>query len=266
MHDLLCKYRRLIASAPSRKWVVGGLFSMKLTTISLAFLAVPLIACSGDPLEPGEGSDPGAGTNTLFVEGSANAEARNPNAKVSTDFTTEFSVRVQLNGQDVATGAMVTVQSLNASTTLTFDTGGGGRWRGTAANYDESYRLDVVSGTDKVTGVIVDGPSLHYFTAPMQGASLDSTMMIPVTWARDEGAETASIRVGDLDRLTIEDTGTYNLPPNTLRSEKDKTRENTIELRRSNHIAPAGAIAGSNFQVSISNELEVVALVNPNAP
>jgi hypothetical protein len=239
---------------------------MKLTTISLAFLAVPLIvACSNDPLEPGEGNDPGAGTSTLLVEGNATAEARMPNAKVSTDFTTEFSVHIQLNGQDVVTGATVTVQSLNAMTTLTFNmgAGNGGRWEGMAANYDESYRLDVVSGADKVTGVIVDGPSIHSFTAPMEGAALDSTMMIPVKWDREEAAETATIRVGDLDRLTIDDNGTYNLPPNTLRAEKDKTRENTIELRRSNHVVPGGAVAGSSFSVSIENDLDVIALANP---
>lgn len=239
---------------------------MKLTTISLALLAVPLIACSNDPLEPGEGSDPGAGTNTLSIEGSATASARNPNAKLATDFTTEFSVHIQLNGQDVTTGANVMVSSLNASTTLTFNQNGGGnggRWEGTAANYDESYQLDVVSGADKVTGVIVDGPTIHTFTAPMQGASLDSTMMIPVTWDRGEAAETASIRVGDLDRLTIEDSGTYPLPPNTLRAEKDKTRENSIELRRSNHVVPSGAVAGSSFQVTVENDLDVIALANP---
>jgi hypothetical protein len=247
----------------SRKWVVGGLFFMKLTTISLALLSIPLVACSNDPLEPGEGSDPGAGTNTLLVEGNASAEARVPNAKLASDFTTDFSVRVQLNGQDVTTGATVTVQSLNVNVTLTFSPDNGGRWIGTAAGYDESYRLDVISGADKVTGVIVDGPTIHTFTAPMQGASLDSTLAIPVTWDRGEEAQNATIKTENIDRLTIPDSGTYMLPPNALKAEKDKTKENTIELRRSNRVVPAGAVGGSSFSVSVENDLDVIALANP---
>jgi hypothetical protein len=234
---------------------------MKLTTISLAFIAVPLVACSNDPLEPGEGSDPGVGTNTLLVEGSASAEPRLPNATLAADFSTSFSVHIQLNGQDITQGAEVTISSLHVSVVLTLD--GNNRWTGTAAGYDESYRLDVVSGADKVTGVIVDGPDIHRFTAPMAGASLDSTMMVPVTWDRAEGADVATIRTENIDRLTIADNGTYTMPPDSLKAEKDKTRENRIEIRRTNRIAPGGGIGGSNFQVSVENDLDVIALANP---
>ena len=234
---------------------------MKLFITSLALVSVPLIACSNDPLEPGSGDEAGAGTNTLFVEGSANAEANNANARNSTDFTTEFNIRVQLNGQDLLGTAMVTIESLKVKTTLTFDQNG--RWRGTASGYDESYRLDIVSGNDKVTGVIVDGPDIHTMDAPTQGAALDSTMPIDVKWGRGEQADECSIDVGHIDRLTIADNGKYTLPPGSLDAEKDKTKENNIEIRRTNHIAPAGAIGGSNFQVSIRNDIDVLALANP---
>ena len=58
-------------------------------------------ACSSDPLDPGAGSDPGGGTNTLLVDGHATAEPRFANAKLETDFDTEFSVRVTLNNNEV---------------------------------------------------------------------------------------------------------------------------------------------------------------------
>src|ERR1041385_1154239 len=161
---------------------------MKLQIASLALLAVPLIACSHDPLDPGQGSDPGTGTGTLFVEGTASAEPHVANAHLAADFSTDFSIRLQLNGQNVTTGATVTVESLNVNVTLTFNPDNGGRWVGTAAGYDESYRLDVVSGTDKIPGVIVDGPTIHTITAPTAGASLDSTTMIDVKWDRDDAA------------------------------------------------------------------------------
>jgi hypothetical protein len=239
---------------------------MKLTTISLALLSIPLVACSHDPLEPGQGSDPGAGTGTLFVEGNASAEPHLPSAKLPGDFSTDFSVRLQLNGAPVTAGAMVTVQSLNVNVVLTYNPDNGGRWEGTAAGYDESYRLDVVSGADKVTGVIVDGPDIHTMAAPMQGASLDSTMPIDVLWDRGEAADVATLDVGHIDRLTIADNGKYTLPPSSLDAEKDKTKENQIEIRRSNRVTPAGAIGGSSFSVSIRNNVDVLALANPNLP
>ncbi|HUS28624.1 MAG TPA: hypothetical protein VMZ53_08945, partial [Kofleriaceae bacterium] len=80
---------------------------------------------------------------------------------------------------------------------------------------------------------------------------------------RGEGADVATIRTGNLDRLTIPDNGAYTMAPNSLKAEKDKTRENTIELRRTNRVTPAGALGGSSFQVSIENRVDVIALANP---
>lgn len=221
-----------------------------------------LAACSSDPLEPGAGNDPGAGTKTLSVDGNATASPRVANAKLATDFTTEFSVRISLNGNQVTTGS-VSVTSQNATTNLTYSPDNNGRWIGTAANYDELYRLDIVSGADEVRGVVVDGPSIHVITAPTAGASLDSTVMTPVSWDRDEAADLATIDTEALDRLTIPDTGTYMMGAGTLKAEKDKARENRIAVRRTNHVVPAGAVAGSDFAVSIENRVEVVALPNP---
>src|SRR5258706_12665185 len=125
-----------------------------------------LAACSHDPLEAGAGNDVGNGTNTLFVNGDAFAEPRNANASHATDFDTSFSVRISLNNQPVQTGSG-TMRSAYASTPLTWTDADGGHWIGRAANYDEVYELDVTSGLDKVTGVIVDGPDIHVFTTPL---------------------------------------------------------------------------------------------------
>lgn len=231
---------------------------MKHYFASIALLA----ACSSDPLEPGAGNDPGAGTNTLVVDGNATASPRTSNAKLATDFNTEFSVRISLNGAQVTTGT-VTVQSQYATTNLTYSPDNNGRWVGTAANYDEVYRLDIVSGADEVRGVTVDGPSIHVITAPTAGASLDSTVMNPVTWDRAEGADIATLDTERIDRLTIPDNGTYMMGAGTLKAEKDKAVENRIEIRRTNHVSPAGAVAGSDFAVSVENRVDVLALPNP---
>ena len=222
-----------------------------------------LAACGGSPLDPGAGNSLGTGTNTLLVDGNARAHAQISNAKSSTDFTTDFSVQVTLNNALVTTGT-VEVKSSKLTTPLTFRADqNGGQWEGTAAGYDEAYELNVISGTDKVMGVIVDGPDIHLFTAPMAGASLDSTVANDMKWSRAAAADIATLRVGDLDRLTIADTGTFSIPAGSLKAEKDQAHPNQLILSRENHVAPKGAVAGSTFSVSVDNELDVIALPNP---
>jgi hypothetical protein len=228
---------------------------MKMILASLALLT----ACSSSPLDPGAGNSLGTGTSTLAVDGSARASAHVANATAATDFTTEFSVRVTLNDAPVTTGT-VTIRSSKISVPLTWN---GDAWEGTAADYDEVYQLDVVSGADKVEGVIVDGPDIHDFTAPQAGATLDSTMTNMMTWDRAAAADIATLKIGELDRVTIADTGTFSIPPGSLKAEKDQAKPNTIELVRTNHVAPTGAVAGSDFAVSVENDLDVIAAPNP---
>src|SRR5687768_270702 len=111
-----------------------------MTTMKAIFASTLLLAaCGSDPLEPGAGDDPGGGTSTLLVDGRAHAEPAFANARLQSDFTTDFSIRITLDGQPVTTGD-VTVSSRYATTPLTWAADGeGGHWIGTAANYDEVY-------------------------------------------------------------------------------------------------------------------------------
>lgn len=233
-----------------------------LVSVSLVVSAA-LGACGGD-LDPGAGDDPGEGTATLLVDGQAVASPRLPNASARGDFETSFSVRVILNGQAVSTGT-VTVTSSSGTVPLAFRGDNGGRWEGTAAGYDEVYVLDVESGADTAHGIRVDGPDLHHFTAPAPGAAVDATGPIDVVWSCDDEAETASLRAGEIDEIAVPDSGRYQLPPGSLKSERDKPHENTIRIRRENRVTPAGAVGGSEWSVRIDNSIQVLANPNPNA-
>lgn len=231
---------------------------MKQYVVAVSLLA----ACGGSDLDPGSGNDPGGGTQTLVVDGSARAEPRLANARVASDFDTDLEVRVTLNGTAVTTGT-VTVTSATGAFDLIFDPAEGGRWRGSAPRYDEVYILDVVSGEDTVEGVRVDGPDIHTFVEPLPGATVDSTMPLAIEWGGDHGADSASIDTEEIDNLAIEDTGTFSLAPGSLKTEQDKAKENTLRLTRNNVIVPAGAAAGSEWRVSIRNEIEVLAAPAP---
>ncbi len=222
-----------------------------------------LAACSGSSLDPGSGNSAGKGTQTLSVEGTAHASSNTLNAQKPADFDTDFSVRIQLNGQTLTTGT-VTVTSSLGKVPLMLDNEN--RWRATQSGYAEVYVLDVVSGPDKVEGVRVDGPDIHWFKSPTEGATVDASMQLPLDWDRGVHADTATLRTENIEDLQIDDTGNYMLAANALKSEKDKPHTNNVQLTRSNSVIPAGAVAGSTWRVTIDNELQVVAQPNPNAP
>ncbi len=221
-------------------------------------------ACGGSDLDPGAGDDPGTGTSTLTVNGSVSANPRLSNAQNAGEFQTEFSVRLQLNGQNVTTGT-VTMTSASGSVVLAYTADNNGRWRGAAAGYDEVYILDVDSGADNVHGVRVDGPDIHTFKAPLAGATVDATMPLMVKWACDQQADSAAIDAENIDRLSIPDTGSYSMLAGALKSDRDKIKENQIRLTRTNRVTPAGAAGGSELSVSVQNELTVIAQLNPGA-
>jgi len=219
-----------------------------------------VIACTTNhPLDPGAGSDPGGGTQTLLVTGDAHATPRIANATSDADFDTDFSVDISLAGATISTGT-VTITSSSGNVPL-----------GTASGYDEVYQLDVTSGPDTVTGVRVDGPDIHSFTAPLPGANIDTSMPLTVTWNRAAEAHTATLRTdgggdnggGGNASLDIPDSGIYDMAANFLRADPQGVRTDMLRLVRENEVTPTGGASGSLVTVSIENQVEVVALANP---
>ena len=227
---------------------------------TLAWFAISLCACSSNPLDPGAGSQPGTGTGTLLVHGTATAEPNVPNTSEDTQFTTHLELEISLNAAPVTTGT-VTVRSRTGTATLIFEPNQGqfGRWTGDLANYDEVYEFNVVSGNDRVQAVYVDGPDIQVFTSPMAGATLDATMPNEIDWRRASAADQAQFSVGDRDGLTIADSGKYSMAAGMLHTDSSQALPNTLRLTRTNQVTPKGAVAGSQLSVSVSQELDVVA-------
>jgi len=232
---------------------------MRMRTLGLATLPAmlwSLAACGGDGLDPG--SEPGTGTATLSVNGDVVATPLVPNASQPTDFTTSFEIDVSKAGASV-TGATVTVTSDAGQVVLTQSDGPlGRRWRGAQNGYYEIYQLTIEAGTDNVRGVQVDGPALHYFTAPLPGATVDATMPLVVSWKRGEPATVISIDTRELDQIAISDTGTYTIPVGGLKSKSTETEQEQLTVDRAERITPAGAAVGSDFRVLVRNRIDLV--------
>lgn len=226
----------------------------RLATLSSTLVA--LAACGGDGLDPG--SEPGTGTSTLTVNGDVAATPLVPNASKPTDFTTSFEIDVSKAGAPV-TGAIVTVVSDAGAVVLTQSDGPlGRRWRGAQNGYYEIYQLTIDAGADNVRDVQVDGPALHYFTAPLPGATVNATMPLVVSWKRSEPATVISLDTRELDQIAISDTGTYTIPVGGLKSKSTETEQEELTVDRAERITPAGAAVGSDFRVVVRNRIDLV--------
>jgi len=217
------------------------------------------VACSDGPLAPGAGNDPGTGTGTLVVEGAVRATARRINARLPTDFDTEFSVRATLDNQIVVGPVTVTSSTGKVALTRHLD----GHWTGAAAAYDEVYQLDVASGADKAEGMRVDGPDVHVFLQPTPGATVDAMMPLAIRWDCADHAESATLHTDLLAAIAIPDSGSYSLAAGALRPDKSIARQHLLRLSRTNRVVPAGAAIGSTWTVTIENAVNVVTEAQP---
>jgi len=214
-----------------------------------SLLLFALAACGGDETDSGVGSD------TLLVDADVIAFPEVSNAQDGIDFTTELRVRCLLNGTEVRTGTVM-IYSDGGTVPLFWDSDIN-RWSGAQAGYYGVYTLDVDSGDHYVHGVTGEGPDIHVFTAPAAGETVDSTVPLTVTWDRAYEASSATIETRETDPIAIADTGIYDLPAGTLRSQSDQTDEDELRLRRSARIVPSGAVGGSELRVSIENRIQV---------
>jgi hypothetical protein len=228
--------------------------SMKATLVSLSFA---LVACSHDPLGPNGGDNPGTGTGTILVTGTAHAASDTPNEAAETSFVTQYDFDLSINNVPVVAGT-VTVTTRTTTTTLVGDNQG--HWQGQAADYDPVYELNVVSGVDKISGVFVAGPDIHVFATPTAGASLDSTVANTTTWTRAAAAQEAVFSVGDVRGLSIPDTQSFSIPPGSLRGNPGQSTPNILRLTRTNSVVPKGGAPGSMVSVDVTQTLDVVAL------
>jgi hypothetical protein len=230
-----------------------------LAGFSISFLVA---ACGGNSLDPGAGNDPGTGTRTLLVDADVQASPRQTNPATADGFETHVEVRLEKNGIAITTGT-VTVSSNGGDIALVFQSSEN-RWWGVQTGYHEVYELNVRSGDDAVEAVRLDGPSLHHFTAPAAGATVDATVPLAVRWDRDEAADTAMFDTEEMDDIAVADTGAFEVPVGGLRSNEGETEQERLRLDRHSRIAPAGAVAGSELRVEVRNEIDV--LVAPTGP
>lgn len=214
------------------------------------------VACSGNTLEPGAGDDPGTRTGALLVGGSVVAEPLHPNASAPSEFTSNFTVLVT-GRAGLVVDATVTVTSITGKVQLTVhDERGFAVWRGSAPGYDEVYVLDVVAGDGKLEGARVDGPDIHVFSSPEEGATIDPTSPMRFSWDRSDPVRIAVMTIDSAINWYIQDTGEHSVPPELFSLADPEAVQHKVRLARGQSVA-LGA-AETAWSVTIVNEIDVM--------
>jgi hypothetical protein len=222
-----------------------------------------LVACSHGALEPGAGNDPGVRTGSLIAGGNVIARPLHANVREPTELTSTFQV-VVTDGTGIVRTGSVTVTSATGTFPLAFfqpPDSAIGYWTGTAPSYDEVYALDVVVDAGMLRGVRVDGPDIHVFTEPEEGAVVDATMPLTLAWERDEEAEMAMMQIDSTIRLNLPDAGDYSISPELLAiANENGLTQHTLRIGRSNRVMLA---TGTVWSATVVNEIDVVKATPP---
>jgi hypothetical protein len=190
------------------------------------------------------------GTGTLYVT-----------ARFSTDGSTASSrarvfVREAASSGGLITDAQVFVTGGKLpKTSIPAAMMGGNDYRLDGFGWDESLRLEVVRGSDRLEAT-VQSPGFTVITAPVQDASVVKANGLLVTW-RDAGNVPANIVRLRLERAMVDvtladDKFQYRITTDPL---VVTDREN-LYLERSNEVAPAGGAPGSVLTATTTHSIQ----------
>jgi len=188
-------------------------------------------------------NNPGAGSNTLSVQGDINASTVN-GAPLTT-----FSVTVRDGAGATVGGATVTV--LNPSVpdgvvNLVQVVAGTGPYAASVAAFPSGdFRLNVVKGTDSVQGVVVGGPGMHTINAPAVNATVPANQDLAVSWTTPAVAKQVKVFTRDMT-FSGPDLGAYTI----LAAQNPVRAGQRVRVERTNEVEAAGGLLGSRLIVT----------------
>jgi hypothetical protein len=229
---------------------------MRVWTLGLLGAAVVAAVACGDGTGPATSrNNPGTGSSTLRVTADIDA---NDDPTVIGGFSTDYDVVVRDGLGNPVSGATVTIKnpSLPGGTITLPETGpGSGDYLLTGNTFPSGdFRLDVVKGTDNVTGVVLGGPGVHNITAPLANSTVAKLQPLTVRWSVPSRAKSAEVETRDFGPATLPDTGAYVIPGPSNPARADQR----IRVFRFNEVDIAGGLLGSRLRVTVRKTVDPV--------
>ncbi len=208
--------------------------------------AVLLTACGG--------SDPGSGTQTLYVEATASSDG----SASGTSLT--VVVRDGSSSGSFVQDAQVTLIGDHGTTYTPAFQGvfGIGGYFKNQINWEGGWRLRIVRGNDTLEAYVA-GPGLTDITAPAANAVITKSTApnLVVQWRDENGRAMPNANVqfrrANVDRI-VQDTGSFTVDANDLVVADDER----ITVTRWTELSLKGGITGSNFKAQTTAEVNLV--------
>ncbi len=216
--------------------------------ITTALIAT-LVAC-GDPTGPAaERNNPGTGTTSLRVAASISA------SDAKDGFVTNFEVSLwDAQGLPVS-NATVTIQNGELGEVNLLEVKGSGVYRAKENSFPGGdFRLDVVSGDDRVENVVVGGIGVHEITAPLAKSTVTAGEPLTVSWDAPALARGVEIETRDYESGVLADNGSAVIPGEN-NVDRDKQR---IRVYRTNTVDIVGGLPDSELELRIRNTVEPI--------
>ncbi len=226
------------------RWFSAGLAALALTT-----------AC-GDGTGPATSRN-NPGTGNLKFKVTADIDANDDPAIIG-GFSTDYSVSVRDGLGNPVSAATVTISNGSlpgGKITLLETAAGSGDYQLIGNTFPSGdFRLDVVKGTDNVSGVIVGGPAVHNITTPVKNDTVVVNQPLLVRWTVPSQARSAEVETRDFGPITLPDTGAYRIAGVDNPARPDQR----IRVFRFNEVDMAGGLIGSRFRVTVRKTVEPV--------
>ena len=188
------------------------------------------------------------GTGTLYVSARFSSDGSTPSSRArvtvreaATTGSLVLDAQVSVTGSKMPkTGIPFAMNSMD--------------YRVDGFGWDESLRLEVVRGSDRVEATVMS-PGFSVITAPTQDGSVVKANGLLVTWrdANNVPSDIARVQLqqADLDVTLADDKFQYRIGADPL---VVNDRE-TVYLERSNEIAPEGAAPGSVISATTTHAI-----------
>lgn len=208
--------------------------------------AVLLTACGG--------SDPGSGTQTLYVEATASSDGSGDGTSLLVVVRDGTS-----NGAFIQDATVSLVGDRGTTYTPGFVGifGVGGYYKN-GINWEGGWRLRIQRGNDTLEAYIA-GPGLTDITAPQANSTFmkSSAQNLVVQWKDELGRAmpnaSVKFRRANVDRTT-QDTGSFTVDSNTLVAATDER----ITVTRWTELPLKGGVTGSTFKAQTTSEINLI--------
>jgi hypothetical protein len=216
----------------------------------ILLLAFVMAACGGS----GSGNTAvdrnrvGTGSATLLVSATVTVtnSATSPTTALAVDVSNGLNAKVS--------GATVTIQNagLGGDVALTEGTAGSGHYTASKTSLPSGdFTLSVVSGTDKVQGVVLGNPGAHAINAPALNGTVTANQPLEVTWTTPAMAKAATVTTRNYT-IQVPDTGAYTIP---AANNPARTAQRVI-ITRTNETDLAGGLPGSSIRASVTTTVD----------